>query len=251
VTFIDQELKDGSTLKAGWDANTGYIKADDGTKIAASQAKSGLQVSVTSADGKTTTQVDPSALGGHRGERKHSGLPRHNVRQWAGLDKQRSVGKLIKGDGYSMTSNPQVGDARKRSRPAAFGSSNLASIEDRRSRLRMLHPRLPWTFPTAHLLTYPVQLKKEQKVVVRACPTASEMGTCVGPFLPDSASFSTIFLNHAEAALIARSRIPIPSHSRVTACCRASDSPPATSLQSTKPGVTPRGGWIPAARMRQ
>jgi RHS repeat-associated protein len=111
VTFIDQKLKDGSTLKVGWDANTGYIKADDGTKIAASQATSGLQVSVTSADGKTTTQVDPSALGGGITGSGNTadchGTTFANGQVWINNDQ---VGKLIKGDGYSMTSNPQVGD---------------------------------------------------------------------------------------------------------------------------------------------
>jgi hypothetical protein len=158
------------------------------------------------------------------------------------------------------TANPQVRGCRAQTNEASQieqSGSRRASIIDGRQLTTddrgsaLLHPRLRWTFPTACLLTHPVQLKKEQKLSCAPIPHASEMGTCVGPFLPDSASFSTIFLNHAEAALIARSRIPIPSHSRVTACCRASDSPPATSLQSTKPGVTPRGGWVPAARMRQ
>jgi hypothetical protein len=111
VTFIDQKLKDGSTLKVGWDAKTGYIKADDGTKISASQATSGLQVTLTSADGKTTTQLDASALGGGIQPNGNSadchGTTFANGQVWINNDQ---VGKLIKGDGFTVTTNPQVGD---------------------------------------------------------------------------------------------------------------------------------------------
>ncbi|MGB9028714.1 MAG: hypothetical protein WCC27_01235, partial [Acidobacteriaceae bacterium] len=70
-----------------------------------------LQVSVTSADGKTTTQLDASALGGGIQSNGNSadchGTTFAAGQVWINNDQ---VGKLIKGDGFSMTSNPQVGD---------------------------------------------------------------------------------------------------------------------------------------------
>lgn len=54
VIFKEMVLKDGTKVTIGWKANIGYIKADDGTKIAASKATGAIQVTVTDKDGKVT-----------------------------------------------------------------------------------------------------------------------------------------------------------------------------------------------------
>jgi len=110
VTFAKVALKDGSTVTVGWKADTGYIKADDGTKIQSSKATGSLEVTQTDKNGKST-QLDPSVLGSniHAGGNSADchGTTFASGQVWINNDQ---VPALLKGDGFVPTSSPHPWD---------------------------------------------------------------------------------------------------------------------------------------------
>jgi RHS repeat-associated protein len=112
ITFYQAQLKNGSTVKVGWSADTGYVKANDGTKIQASKATSDIQVTVTDKNGKVTQSGGADLLGQpniHAGGNVADchGTTFAGGEVWINNDQ---VPALVKGDNYSATSNPKPGD---------------------------------------------------------------------------------------------------------------------------------------------
>ncbi|MBL8262569.1 MAG: RHS repeat-associated core domain-containing protein [Xanthomonadaceae bacterium] len=110
VVFMSRaNPKTGASLTVSWPAQTGYVRADDGTKISASRATGDIQVHVKLKD-QSPQLVSPSVLGdissdGNRTDCHGSSFASGQV--WINNDQ---VKKIVNGDGYEVTTNPAPGD---------------------------------------------------------------------------------------------------------------------------------------------
>jgi RHS repeat-associated protein len=121
VTDENGQVKNDSkgkpyTFSISWQSETGYVFADDGTKIKAERPIEGLQVVVKDSDGNVSAEGTREAERTLKAEGFSNYADCHGVtfaqanaqaKIWIG---NGEVGKIITGDGYRPTNNPAQGD---------------------------------------------------------------------------------------------------------------------------------------------
>ena len=111
VTFMqDQPLADGTnrTVTITWRVNTGYVKADNGKKVEATQATSEMAVVIRDAKGNVAKSGGNELLpSGWSNSADCHGTTFAKGQVWINNDQVKAI---IAGDHYKNTSTPNIGD---------------------------------------------------------------------------------------------------------------------------------------------